>query len=884
MQINEKGITILTPEDVEQWDDKGKIRAMVRVTAICFDKNEFIIRGIIDEVKAGTPLYVDRKRTVTVKGHFERPTIGKTYMLVGFLLPNSNNPSYNPAYDAYYFGTEISLETPQDKRNFLSSILTTSQVTNLYNTFSNPFQIIQQKDKQSLMKVKGIGSYTADKIIDKYERNIAMGALLAFFEEHHLNVGSGTLNKLITHYGTAERALTKIKENPYQLIDEVEGIGWKKADSIALKMGLNPLSIQRFQAYCIYRLKKLGEDNGTAIPCYKLWKETDVVEDLGINYYRKDIALLAMQQLIEEGVIKKNADQPAITWIGLTSDYYLEARIFKELQRLNNAPLTYEKPQDFEEKLLEVEEKQGFKFNPEQRKAIDDIFKHNVIIITGKAGTGKTTVTNGFLNACEDIIPVLCALSGKAAQRISEVSKKPASTIHRLLSANQRGIYADVVIIDEASMIGTDLFFKLLFAIPDGTKVIIMGDIAQLDAVGKGNVLRDITQKGSPFHICNLTQIHRQAAQSGIVTQSLLISSCQPIYPDGFLGTAVYGEDKDFFIDIHYRNDKDPAYEFLPMKKVLQHWKQEYENVKHDIKKLAVITPRRDETLLNAFDLNHFIQEIYNPHRDESEWEDPYEECQIWKARKQNKEKSVSIQKTEIPDNDRLLTFRKRDRVLITKNDYQTVRPDGLDIPTLLSPEWEDYLEYVKSYRAETSIYNGYLGTIEAVNEYGMIVNCDNAGRVYLPSTKFEHIDLGYAVTVHKYQGSECHTVIFAIDGSSSETLNCQMLYTGVTRAKKKCVVIADREGFNLAIITNKERTKYTFLQLFVNITKAHWDLPTDDYEYDKMVRDRGHYSLVEYKKEGGIMGVSTAKEDKDLVPFEDHFHDKEEDFFNLPF
>ena len=875
-----KNITILTKEDIENWEDKGCLRAMVRIQRIVWEneKDNFVIaRASVQEIKSGKPFYLDDKYTISIKGHMDTPQIGRTYMLVGYLLANVDG-KYDPSYDVYYLGTEISLETSEDKKNFLANILTDFQLQNLYATLPNPFSAIQKGEIDTLVKVKGIGVQTAIKIINRYKDNIAKGALLAFLEKYQVRIGSATLQKLVSFYGTAEKALEKIRENPYQLV-EVDGIGWKKADEIALSMGMHPKSLQRYKAFAMYILNYASEKEGsTTWSCGDLMRER-AIEALGIENYSLDLAKMALQELADEGQIYLHPSG----WFGAMSDYFIESRILKEIKRLQEAPLILKKPEDFEEKLAQVEAKQNFSFNKKQRDAIEQIFANNVLVITGKAGTGKTTVTNGFLNVCDDIVPVLCALSGKAAQRIGEVSGKTASTIHRLLSANQHGLMADVVILDEVSMVNTELFYKLIFAIPSGAKLIIMGDIAQLETIGKGNILRDLTDSDQ-IPVCTLEEIHRQAAQSGIVTKSLEISEGNKIVPNTFTGTTSFGEKCDFIMDIYKRKhlnyeDND---DFLPVNKILQHWKEEFIKVGKDIKKITVVTPRRNKTILNAYELNQYIQDIYNPRRDPQD-QSMYEECVIKKSSQVQKE-GKSQQKTEQPMIDPCYQyFRRGDRVMVTKNDYQAIRPDGLSIPDLMSPNCVDYLDYVKPYRAETVVYNGYLGTIEAVNDYGMIVDFDHAGRIYIPYTKFDNIELGYVATVHKYQGSECHTVIFGLDSSANMALSRQMLYTGITRAKEKCILVADIDGFTNAVQVNKVRTKFTFLQLFY-AHKNPLPVPEKDEEYEEQVFRRGDFSLQKYKDMNDFLEIKIGSDEKTFIPFDDQFQVLEEEDTGLPF
>ena len=1203
---NTEKVKIITQEDIAQWEDKGCLRAIVRINRVLFNQNGYVIAtSRVEDVKSGKPYYADKNHNITLKGHFDKPLEGRTYMFVGYLMPNTGTQSqYPPAYDVYYLGSEINLETPQDKKNFLANILTETQLKILYETISDPFAIIQKQDIDTLITVKGIGYKLARNIITKYQENITKAALLSFFEKYHLNIGSKTISNLIAYYGTAERVLETIKNNPYQLV-EVDGIGWRKCDTIALGMGMSPKSMERYKAFCLYILHKKRDETGSTTWSTQLLMETEAIKELGLTNYSKELAKTTLRELAKEGKIYLHTNE---LWCGLIEDYYLESRILKEIKRLQEAPLLLKKPDDFEEKLQEIENSQNFTFNFEQRKAIEEIFNHNVLIITGKAGcvdcdteyfngkkwkkiseytkgeqvlqynidtqeatltlperyikercdtfwhfetkyglnqtisdehcniivsskgktkkintidmitkinnncfhdkfittfmyngngiklskeeirvmcaiicdgtfpssnpnnltcrlhlkkerkknrlrmilkqanipwreknsaavgytdfyfiapwkekffsskwynctniqlqticdeilywdgsisqkrksfsttnkqtadfiqfafstigeratihtldrigqkrkngytyktkeytvyitsrnlcgittdkrtdhtptkavkvksldgfkycftvpthalilrrnnkifitgnSGKTSVTNGFLNACEGITSALCALSGKAAQRIAEVSLRPASTIHMLVNSNPHGLFVDVVVLDEVSMVNTDLFFNLIWKIPSGTKLIIMGDIAQLETIGQGNILKDLMES-EEVTVCRLEKIHRQAAESGIIPQSLSISEGALIVPPTFTGITTFGKKGDFVIDAYSKDyrfrDTDTTFP-LPVDKVLRHWQEEFERLDKDITKIAVITPRRSNTVLNAFDLNQNIQEIYNPCRPEIQQE-RYEQAVI-KRSLDKQEGSVSIQKAEEIKNMVYLVFRRGDRVMVTKNDYKAIRPTGLIIEHLMSPDYQSYLDYVAPYRAETEIYNGYLGTILAVNEFGMIVDFDFAGEVYIPSNKFNNVDLGYASTVHKYQGSECNTVIFGMDSSAFYGISRQMIYTGLTRAKEKCILVTDIDALTNGVHVNNIRTKFTFLQVFYS-KRNGIPVPEIDEEYDNMVAHRGEFSLQQFIEENGVKGVRFQKADKEFVPFEDNFEVFEKEEIGLPF
>lgn len=842
-----------TQEELDNWEENGKFRAMVKIERFVYQEDNFYILGVAPiKIIQGKPCY-NQYGNITVKGYMtEPPRLRQEYMLVGQLVYRQKDGKYEPSYNTIYFGEEIiSMEDKTVQRDFLKKILTPAQYTKLYAAFEDPFEIIKNKDKDTLCKASGIKEYTAQKIIDSYFSKIGQGSLLAFIERCQINIGS--LSEIINAFGSAEGALFAIKENPYSLL-KVKGFGFKKTDAFALKMGISPTSPYRYKALIMYLIEKAPGGQTYVTGDYLQTQVRLFFQE----HYIVDVFQTACLQLQREGWLFINEFR---TLFASMQNMFIESRIYKELMRLQNAPSILSPVENVEEKLQKIEEKQGFPFTQEQRDTIQMVLDNNVVIITGKGGTGKTSVANGFLN----IIPknelkyCLCALSGRAACRIAEVSGLEASTIHKLLTKSSLSS-ANVVVLDEATMVETELFYKLIKDIPDGCKLIVMGDIAQLETIGKGNVFGDLLDtisketKRTVLPVSKLTQIHRQAADSGIIVEAAKVAEGLRITPQFWTGTEKRGIKQDLLLDIF---NYDETYKDKSIEKVINYWLESFRELK-DIRKIAVLTARRETNTLNVRVLNEQIQQLYNPS------DGIKSEIRYRKRIQEKKDDFRVVEKGEKEPEYYIVQFREGDRVMNTRNNYAAISmAPEFDPVMLLHSDNKNYLDTM-SYHCrfeKIPIFNGFLGTIEQVSEFGMIINFDAVGRVFIDVADFNDIDLGYASTVHKYQGSECHTVIFAVDRSSgiggdSALVTRQLVYTGITRAREQCILVTDDDTLEAAIIrNNKVSTKCTLLKRFIE-----GSVPMPTLEQDKEYAD-----LLEFRRKKRIREEEAQAEWDDM-------------------
>ena len=426
--------------------------------------------------------------------------------------------------------------------------------------------------------------------------------------------------------------------------------------------------------------------------------------------------------------------------------------------------------------ISEVKPKDGYEYCFTVPSGLLVLRKDNKIFVTGNCG--KTTVAGAIVKLYSDsrVSSAACCLSGKAAARLGEVIGSPGSTIHRLLGFDPttRGFIHDkenplpqgLIIIDEISMIGGLLFYKLLQAIKNGAKVIMLGDTGQLESIGECNVAKDIIDS-NVITTVTLDKIHRQAEKSAIITQSIKIRNGQQIITKDYAGVTVMGENEDLVLDC-YSDKSNTAH------KMLEHFKEELDAVNGDVLKVQMITPIRSRGDASVWNLNKLAQDICNPYDGQDKIEVFY-----------NKRGSGEL--------------RVGDKVINTQNNYS-----------------DCYLAHACDDNDEPSsvpVYNGYIGIIKNINTACMIVDFIGIGDVIVPRDLYSNIELAYAITVHKFQGAQTETVIIAIDFSAFSLLSKELVYTAITRAQNKCILVAQNSALRFAVDTEKTSAKQTHLK-----------------------------------------------------------------------
>lgn len=723
---------------------------------------------------------IDGVEVIKLKGTTCTLEYGTTYKI--FCKLAETHEIYGDTYGLIYISKCIDISSKDKQKEFLKNVLNENLVEKLFDEYDDVIKLLENRDVKSLMKIKGIGNQVALRMIDEYEESKDYSSI--YMELGQLGFTHTFIKKLVDFYKSPDTVIDIVKNNPYDLL-RVEGIGFKKADEVACKVGITQYDIRRIKGFLLYYLNDQGEAGRSYLNYQDLMKA--LYDTLG--FVPEEIINATAKQMIDnkDVVVLDNGSK-----IALKKFYDLEKNIMNELFRLqiglvkvvendsNKVNSIHDDyiPRSFNignwETITEnVEEKQGFMFTDEQRAAIKLSLDNHVMALTGGAGVGKTSTANGICSLYSGYSILACALSGKASVRITEATGLPASTIHRALGY-QNGEFmfnkdnklaVDIVLIDEATMINGTLFLSLLEAIPTGAKVIIMGDVQQLTPIGNCQVFADILDS-DVLPVVKLSKPHRQALRSGIIPTSIKIANQEQIFDGNYTGNAIIGELEDMELDISGKGNDESISD-----KIIKHFQVELEKF-HDIMEVQICVPMRLRGELSCYNLNSKIQSIYNPKLSNCN------EIEIFLEKKNDEAKKYII--------------RAGDKVINTKNNYKCINSEGDTTP----------------------VFNGNMGIVKEIEKNGMCtIDFIGIGEVIFTKSDCKNLELGYACTVHKLQGSGFCSTIVGLDNSSYIMNNSELLYTAITRAKKYCVLIANNYAVVKSIQTKEVKTKQTFLK-----------------------------------------------------------------------
>lgn len=725
-----------------------------------------IVAWRVLNVIEGNPEIHPYFHTITVKGTMCEINAFETYTIVGRESPSDRGMQY----DLLYIGQPTNLTDIRDQKIFLSRILTEKQVEEMFKVLDNPIQSIAEGRVSELTKVKGIGEATAFKIMEKYELTKEYSDIYVKLADYNLT--DKMIDRLINRYKSPDVVVSKITENPYVLATEVDGIGFLTADKIALEKGLDWDSLERVQAFILHRLEQEAQQGHSYVCASNLMY--DIWESLGYEISNEKIGM-AVNKSIEEkrvGVDVAKGNKR----VYLTKYKRLEQRVCDELLRLLDGRSEFTSS-DWKEKVKHLEEMQGWEHTEEQWSGIETVLNNQVVMITGFGGTGKSSIVRAMLEALEHSRGkysfAQTALSGRASAKLQEVTGQDGQTIHRLLKYspfegfvhnenNQLG--HDLVVLDEVSLVGGEIFLSLIKAIKTGAKLILLGDDAQLESIGCMNLAKDlINSKTIPT--VTLTQIHRQAKKSGIITESIKMRTGEQSIDFSFSGLQVKGELEDFVYDISI--DKENIRD-----RILEHFKEWYNKLK-DIMDVQVIVPVKTRGDCSVEKVNTEIQSFYNPK------DDLKQELEVIT----NKDRNEGY------------TLREKDKVMIMKNNYKIENEDG----------------------EEVGVFNGWVGIVEEINlnEKMIYISLPIIKDTVLIPFKDRHIvQLGYANTTHKFQGSSSKVIIGGLDYSTPPLMRTrELIYTLVTRAEKHCILVAQNGALRESVETSFVSDKNTFLR-----------------------------------------------------------------------
>ena len=613
-----------------------------------------------------------------------------------------------------------------------------------------------ETDISRLQEVDGIGKKRIQMIRDSWERQKEIKNVMLFLQDH--GVSTSFAAKIYRQYGN--ESLDKMKENPFQMADDIWGIGFKTADGIAQKLGFAKEAYVRLRSGIMYTLSNLADEGHVfAYQEQLIAKAAELLEAEESSIVMTLDQMIADKDLICETVDYKT-DQAEMKAIYLPAFYYAEAGVAGKLKRLAQSPATdrlWHALMDARQKtgneslsidVGKIQEKVDMKYDEIQADAIRKAAVSKVMVLTGGPGTGKTTTTQGIIAAYRSfgLKILLAAPTGRAAKRMTEATGLEAKTIHRLLECKPPEGYqknednpldGDVLIIDECSMIDMILMNALLKAIPEGMRLILVGDIDQLPSVGAGNVLRDIIDSGV-FPVVRLTRIFRQAQSSRIIMNAHAINEGK--FPD-----ISNGKNTDFF----YIEKEDPEEAVQEIVRLVKNNLPRY--YKTPWNHIQVLTPMQ-KGIVGAANLNLALQEALNPQGD-------------------------GLRRGGY-------LFRTGDKVMQIRNNY------------------------------EKEIFNGDIGTVECVNlqERTLKVNFDQHIIEY-EASELDELVHAYATTIHKAQGSEYPIVVMPVLMNHYVMLQRNLIYTGITRAKKVLVIVGTRKALSYAVRNVTVTKRNTFLK-----------------------------------------------------------------------
>lgn len=723
-----------------------------------------------------------------IDGEVEIHPIYKTFTVVGIMPYLMEDADYeisateveNKKYGKQYQVNSINLyfpngiESKEGQKEFLDIIFTKLQVKEMYEALDDPYMTLKDGDISSLVKVKNCGMKTAVAWIDKFKTYMPLSNAMKELSEYGLT--EALLRRIVNHYKSSDIAVEIIQNKPYKLI-EVNGVGWHKCDEIAMKGGLKPDSPERIGTYILYYLQERANEGYSYIPAdanteiengivSKTQKPINFIDTM-IEFFGDDIS----DEALKGGLDYVN-DQLWFSddrkFVGLKRIYDLEMSVAENLIRIRDGENDF-KYSNWKDIIKQKEIDQGWEYNEQQIEGIKAVLENQVVVITGKAGTGKSSIVDAMIAVLQGYSYAQTALSGRAAARMAEITHEEGYTIHRLLGFpkgdrdhggfvfhEDNKLPRDIIILDEVSMVDGELFNRLVKAIKTGSKLIMLGDTGQLECIGCMNIAADLIASKEIVSI-ELSQIHRQAANSGIITESIKARKGIQLIEKDWIGTEVRGKLNDLVLDCF--SDKSNTFY-----KVMQHASSELEDGT-DIMDLMVIAPSyKNESGVD--NLNAALQSLYNP--DSSE------------------KKEVFVQKSS-----KAWILREGDKIINVQNDY-----------------------YAKN-KFTAGIFNGNIGVVKNIDIDANTIAVDFQdipGIMILPKKNWKDLELGYAITCHKAQGSQCKKVIVGLDFGSFIQLSREWVYTAMTRAIDKCYMVAQNNALRYAVSKNSISVKRTHL------------------------------------------------------------------------
>ncbi len=680
----------------------------------------------------------------------------------------------HPQYDIQFKFTSCEIRVPEDTvgiERYLASGIVKGigevLAKKIVKKFKSDTLRIIEEEPERLAEINGISERKARSIAVSYAEKKEFQDVVIFLAEYGISVNMAM--KIYNEYG--DKVYDILKNNPYKIAEDITGIGFKAADDIARKMGISPDSVYRLRSSLLYVLSMaVGEGHMYLPKSMLIYKAMELTRE----HTEEALEEQLMELAIENKVILKAIDDEQIVYSSV--NYYLElntARMLVDLQ------LKYEMPEpELYDAITEIEKNNNIRLDDIQRDAVKSAITAGVAVITGGPGTGKTTIIDVIIKYfhSQGMEIKLCAPTGRAAKRMTESTGWPAETIHRMLEFSgipddndkessvlkfgrnaSNPLECDAIIVDEMSMVDSFIFYSLLQAITYGTRLILVGDVHQLPSVGAGNVLKDIINSNC-FPVTTLNKIYRQEDGSDIVFNAHRINKGEHL--------EISNKSKDFFFIP--RNGANNIVE--EVKELVSDNLPKYLGVKPG--DIQVLAPMRKYEV-GVCNLNVRLQELLNPPA----------------KNKAEKEKQDVV-------------FRVGDKVMQIKNNYKQ--------------EWKIRGENGYVIDEGVGVFNGDVGVITDINSYDeeLTVHFDDDKVAVYTYSDLDELEHAFAVTIHKSQGSEYPAVVIPLLTGTRKLLNRNLLYTGITRAKKMVVLVGNLNLVNQMIDNTEEQKRYTSLSL----------------------------------------------------------------------
>lgn len=706
---------------------------------------------------------MEEERELTCVGTFPAITQGAA-------IEASGNYTTHPVYGKQFQIASYVEKMPEDAlamERYLGSGaikgIGAALAARIVRRFGDDTMRIVEEEPERLAEIKGISEKKAMEIAEQMTEKADMRRAMIFLQKYGISLNLGA--KIYQKYGQTVYGV--LQENPYRLAEDINGVGFRIADEIASRIGIHTDSDYRIRSGMLYTLLQASGEGHIYLPKEELFSRASGLLGVDSSYMEKHL----MDMVVDRKLILKETEDGAVVYP--TRYYYLELNSARMLCELNI--LCPEDEEMMEKRINRIEKETGTRLDEMQKQAVAAAASHGLFILTGGPGTGKTTTINAIIRYFEEEGAELrlAAPTGRAAKRMTETTGYEAQTIHRLLELNgmpeeeQEGravhfdrnsenpLEADVIIIDEMSMVDIALMHSLLLAVTAGTRLILVGDENQLPSVGPGNVLRDIIRSGC-FPVVELKKIFRQASESDIVVNAHKINRGEQV--------TINNKSRDFFFLKRY--DADIIIRVVIA--LIQEKLPRYVDAKPY--EIQVLTPMR-KGLLGVERLNQILQRYLNP---------PDEK---------KKEKEIGQR-----------LFREGDKVMQVKNNYQL--------------EWEILGRYKIPVDKGVGVFNGDTGIMTEINEFAetATVEFEDGRQAEYSFKQLEELELAYAVTIHKSQGSEYPAVILPILSGPRMLMNRNLLYTAVTRARKCVTVVGSETTFAEMIRNEKQQQRYSSL------------------------------------------------------------------------